>query len=66
MKEFLSRPENQAVVERQQRKEVKQAMQLQQKMQALQFRDKVSSSFRGRNLIWLSTTGCGHPPSGCY
>ncbi|KAL4428099.1 hypothetical protein ABPG75_002188 [Micractinium tetrahymenae] len=40
-KEFLARPENQEVVEKQQRKEAKQAIQLQEKMRALDFRDKV-------------------------
>lgn len=40
-KEFLSRPENAAAVEAQQRKEAKQAVQLQEKIRALQFREKV-------------------------
>ena len=46
-KEFLARPENAALVEAQQRKEVKQAVQLQEKMRALQFRDKA----RTRQLL---------------
>lgn len=41
-KEFLSRPENQEVMEKQQRKEAKQAIQLQEKMRALEFREKAS------------------------
>lgn len=40
-KEFLSRPENQPILEKHQRREVKQAIQLQEKMNALNFRSKV-------------------------
>jgi hypothetical protein len=43
-KEFLSRPENQTLVEKHQRREVKQAIQLQEKTAALRFRDKVLES----------------------
>lgn len=49
-KEFLARPENQELVERQQRREVKQAVQLQEKMRALEFRDKVC-------WVWQSVEG---------
>ena len=52
-KEFLNRPENQSLVEKQQRKEVKQAIQLQEKMRALEFRDKV----RGEGLSGLPGAG---------
>ena len=45
-KEFLSRPENQALVEEHQKKEAKQAIQLQEKMQMLEFRDKVCGGGR--------------------
>lgn len=45
-KEFLSRPENAAAVEAQQRKEAKQAVQLQEKIRALQFREKVGGWIR--------------------
>ena len=40
-KEFLSRPENQPILEKHQRREVKQAIQLQEKVNALNFRSKV-------------------------
>jgi hypothetical protein len=40
-KEFLSRPENRALVEAHQRKEVRQAIKLQEKMRLMDFRDKV-------------------------
>jgi len=40
-KEFLSRPENQPILEKHQRREVKQAIQLQEKMNAMNFRSKV-------------------------
>ena len=43
-KEFLSRPENRPLVEKHQRREVKQALQLQEKTAALHFRDKVLES----------------------
>ena len=43
-KEFLSRPENRPLVEKHQRREVKQAVQLQEKTAALRFRDKVLES----------------------
>lgn len=46
-KEFLSRPENRAIVEKHQRKEVKQAIQLQGRMRALEFRDKVPAGPTG-------------------
>jgi hypothetical protein len=44
-KEFLSRPENRPLVEKHQRREVKQAVQLQEKTAALRFRDKVLESY---------------------
>lgn len=43
-KEFLSRPENQPVLEKHQKREVKQAIQLQEKIAALKFRSKVLES----------------------
>ena len=51
-KEFLARPENQALVEKHQRREVKQAIQLQEKMAALRFRDTVlDSDFEAQKAI---------------
>lgn len=43
-KEFISRPENRHLVEKHQKREVKQAIQLQEKMAALKFRDVVLES----------------------
>ena len=40
-KEFLSRPENQPILEQHQRKEVRQSIKLQEKIQALKFRSAV-------------------------
>ena len=62
-KEFLARPENQALVEQQQRKEVKQAVQLQDKMRALEFRDKVGAGRFGRLVDWVSAL---HLMCGCW
>ncbi|KAL4858750.1 Peptidyl-prolyl cis-trans isomerase FKBP4 [Chlorella vulgaris] len=43
-KEFLNRPENAELLEKQQRKEIKQGLQMQEKMRALEFREKVLES----------------------
>jgi len=43
-KEFLARPENQPILEKHQRKEVKQAIKVQEKIQALKFRSTVLDS----------------------
>ncbi|KAI8106321.1 hypothetical protein M9435_000866 [Picochlorum sp. BPE23] len=43
-KEFLARPENQPILEKHQRKEVKQALKLQEKIHALKFRSTVLDS----------------------
>lgn len=43
-KEFLARPENQPILEKHQRKEVKQALKVQEKVHALKFRDVVLDS----------------------
>lgn len=43
-KEFLARPENQPILEKHQRKEVKQALKLQEKIHALKFRSTVVES----------------------
>lgn len=47
LKEFLNRPENRPVLEKHQRKEMRQALQLQEKMHALHFRDKAGGSVCG-------------------
>lgn len=43
-KEFLARPENQPVLEKHQRKEMRQALKVQEKIQALKFKDVVLDS----------------------
>lgn len=49
MKEFLSRPEHAAMLEKQQQKEFKQAMQLKEKIRALEFRNKARLGFGTSN-----------------
>lgn len=68
-KEFLARPENQDVLEKQQRKEAKQAIQLQEKMRALEFREKARPGINCTTKLdrvdqhkgsrtWQSITAC--------